>query len=184
MVVPIVRNAAALRTMGTMRDSLVEKTLRRQSGCFFVRKFVSARVEPESTRRIVLPSSLPVTLSCVDRSTPRDFRREVRTGAFTGQTSGAAVGFVQCNFVALPKLYAFDFLAFCLRNPLACPLIEVLDPGRQRCLRYLGALFCCAFTPGTARLSGTAPGGARRGSANRHSLLSHLSRWHVVARGG
>ena len=36
---------------------------------------------------------------------------------------------MQCNFVALPKAYAFDFLAFCLRNPRPCPLIEVLDPG-------------------------------------------------------
>ena len=35
----------------------------------------------------------------------------------------------QCNFVALPRNVAFDFLVFCLRNPKPCPLVEVLDPG-------------------------------------------------------
>lgn len=29
--------------------------------------------------------------------------------------------------------YAFDFLLFCQRNPKACPLLEVLEPGD----------FCC-----------------------------------------
>lgn len=80
-------------------------------------------------RKIVLPSSLSVVMQCFDRSAARELRRSVRTGAFTGQTSGVAAGFVQCNFVALPKQYAFDFLAFCLRNPVSCPLIEVLEPG-------------------------------------------------------
>jgi uncharacterized protein YcsI (UPF0317 family) len=56
-------------------------------------------------------------------------RAQIRNKTFTGQTSGFATGFVQANFVAVPKAHAFDFLAFCLRNPRACPLIEVLDPG-------------------------------------------------------
>ena len=51
-------------------------------------------------------------------------RAQIRNATFTGQTSGAAPGFVQCNFVALPKEYAFDFMTFCLRNPKPCPLIE------------------------------------------------------------
>jgi len=51
-------------------------------------------------------------------------RAQIRNTTFTGQTSGAAPGFVQCNFVALPKEYAFDFMTFCLRNPKPCPLIE------------------------------------------------------------
>jgi uncharacterized protein YcsI (UPF0317 family) len=29
--------------------------------------------------------------------------------------------------------YAFDFLLFCQRNPKACPLLEVLEPGQFSC---------------------------------------------------
>lgn len=65
----------------------------------------------------------------VDRSEPRNFRAKVRTQEFTGQTSGIVDGFVQANFVALPKEYAFDFLSFCLRNPQPCPLLDVTEPG-------------------------------------------------------
>ena len=93
------------------------------------RRLLARSAEQQAERRIVLPSSLPVVMPRLDRSAPRDLRRSVRKGDFTGQTSGFAAGFMQCNFVALPKLYAFDFLAFCLRNPVACPLIEVLEPG-------------------------------------------------------
>lgn len=35
----------------------------------------------------------------------------------------------QANFAAVPQQHSFDFLLFCLRNPRACPLLEVLDPG-------------------------------------------------------
>eukprot|EP00277_Geminigera_cryophila_P008736 CAMPEP_0179409684 /NCGR_PEP_ID=MMETSP0799-20121207/2848_1 /TAXON_ID=46947 /ORGANISM="Geminigera cryophila, Strain CCMP2564" /LENGTH=305 /DNA_ID=CAMNT_0021181409 /DNA_START=53 /DNA_END=970 /DNA_ORIENTATION=- len=89
------------------------------------RRYISTCAE----RRIVLPASLPVLMPRLDRSAPADLRAQIRNTAFTGQTSGAAPGFVQCNFVALPKEYAFDFMTFCLRNPKPCPLIEVLDPG-------------------------------------------------------
>ena len=51
-------------------------------------------------------------------------RAKVRSKEFSGQTSGVAAGFVQCNFVAIPKAWAFDFLVFCLRNPKPCPLVE------------------------------------------------------------
>lgn len=65
----------------------------------------------------------------VDRSAPREFREKVRRQEFTDQTSGCVDGFVQANFVALPKEHAFDFLSFCLRNPKPCPLLDVTDPG-------------------------------------------------------
>lgn len=64
-----------------------------------------------------------------DRSSAHDFRQRCRTGDFDGQTSGVVPGFVQANFVALPLEHAFDFLTFCLRNPRACPLLDVTMPG-------------------------------------------------------
>eukprot|EP00802_Teleaulax_amphioxeia_P022224 Tamp_22647.p1 GENE.Tamp_22647~~Tamp_22647.p1 ORF type:complete len:317 (+),score=60.64 Tamp_22647:62-1012(+) len=84
---------------------------------------------PHGGRHIVLPSSQPVLMRARDRSVPASLRADIRSGAFRGQTSGLAAGFVQCNFVALPRNVAFDFLVFCLRNPKPCPLVEVLDPG-------------------------------------------------------
>ena len=65
----------------------------------------------------------------VDRSSAALFRQDVRTKKHTGQTSGCAPGFLQANFVAVPKEFAFDFLLFCLRNPRACPILEVIDEG-------------------------------------------------------
>jgi Uncharacterized conserved protein len=65
----------------------------------------------------------------VDRSAAAAFRARCRDGGFEGQTSGMAPGFVQANFVALPLEHAFHFLSFCLRNPRACPLLDVTAPG-------------------------------------------------------
>lgn len=56
-------------------------------------------------------------------------RRAIRRGEITGTSRGLAPGFVQCNLAILPKAYAFDFLLFCQRNPRACPVMEVCDPG-------------------------------------------------------
>lgn len=65
----------------------------------------------------------------LDRSEARSFRESVRSGKHPGQTSGFAPGFVQANFVALPKEHAFEFLRFALTNPKACPLLSVTQPG-------------------------------------------------------
>ena len=54
-------------------------------------------------RRIVLPSSLPVFMPGIDRSAPAAVRADIRRGSLRGQTAGQAAGFVQCNFVALPR---------------------------------------------------------------------------------
>jgi uncharacterized protein YcsI (UPF0317 family) len=45
------------------------------------------------------------------------------------QTSGMAPGFAQGNLVVLPKVWASDFLRFCLANPKPCPLLAVGEPG-------------------------------------------------------
>lgn len=40
-----------------------------------------------------------------------------------------ANGYVQANLTILPKVWADDFLQFCLANPKPCPLIAVGKPG-------------------------------------------------------
>src|SRR5262245_30360555 len=60
---------------------------------------------------------------------PGEARRAMRRGDWTGMTVHQLSGYVQCNLVVLPQSEAFDFLRFCQRNPRACPVIEVTDPG-------------------------------------------------------
>jgi uncharacterized protein YcsI (UPF0317 family) len=60
----------------------------------------------------------------------RALRTSARAGTFTAPTAGHAPGKVQCNMVALPQKYAFDFLLFAQRNPKAMPLVEVLEAGQ------------------------------------------------------
>lgn len=59
----------------------------------------------------------------------RHARLAIREGRHTGSSRGLAMGYVQCNLVILPRRYAFDFLLYCQRNPRACPVLEVTDPG-------------------------------------------------------
>lgn len=68
----------------------------------------------------------------VDRAAAAAFRADCRAQRHTGQTSGFAPGFVQANFVMLPRDAAFDFLLWALRNPKACPVLSVTAPG-ERC---------------------------------------------------
>ena len=65
-------------------------------------------------------------------------RTPIRSGEFTGHTSGLAEGHVQGNVVILPELLANDFLRYCQRNPKPCPLLAVSEPG-QALLPSLGA---------------------------------------------
>jgi uncharacterized protein YcsI (UPF0317 family) len=44
-------------------------------------------------------------------------------------TTGWAGGFTQTNLIAVPEDWAYDVLLFCTRNPQACPLLDVTDPG-------------------------------------------------------
>jgi uncharacterized protein YcsI (UPF0317 family) len=61
---------------------------------------------------------------------PALLREKIRSGKWTGPTSGAAAGYIQANLVMLPKEAAFEFLLFCVRNPKPCPILDVLEPGR------------------------------------------------------
>ena len=58
-------------------------------------------------------------------------RQRIRDNAYTGSTSGLAKGYLQANLVILPAEWANDFLLFCQRNPVACPLIGMTEPGEK-----------------------------------------------------
>ncbi|RJL34421.1 putative hydro-lyase [Bailinhaonella thermotolerans] len=60
---------------------------------------------------------------------PAAARALFRAGTRPGTTSGWCHGHVQANMLAVPRDLAFDALLFAWRNPRACPLIDVTDPG-------------------------------------------------------
>ena len=59
---------------------------------------------------------------------PAELRAACREG-WAAPTSGHAAGFTQCNLIALPKDWAWDFLLFAQRNPKPCPVLDVTEPG-------------------------------------------------------
>ena len=64
---------------------------------------------------------------------PTEIRQQIRNGHHTGNTSGMASGYVQCNLVILPADWAAEFLQFCQLNPKPCPLVAVsAKPGDFR----------------------------------------------------
>jgi len=65
-------------------------------------------------------------------------RGPIRAGTHTGHTANLALGHVQGNLMVLPRAMAEDFLRFCQRNPQACPLLAVSEPG-DPALPELGA---------------------------------------------
>ena len=58
-------------------------------------------------------------------------RQRCRDQLHTTPTAEHAPGFLQANLVVVPRRHALDFLIFCLRNPKPCPLLEVVDYGRE-----------------------------------------------------
>jgi uncharacterized protein YcsI (UPF0317 family) len=65
----------------------------------------------------------------MSRLEPRELRRLARSGEWRRPTTGLCRGAAQANLVILPEADAFDFFLFAQRNPRACPLIEVTEPG-------------------------------------------------------
>jgi uncharacterized protein YcsI (UPF0317 family) len=65
----------------------------------------------------------------IDGLSLAELRQMIRTNKFTGSTSGLAKGYLQANLAIMPADWANDFLLFCQRNPVACPLIGMTDPG-------------------------------------------------------
>ncbi|WNW13037.1 putative hydro-lyase [Pseudomonas sp. DTU_2021_1001937_2_SI_NGA_ILE_001] len=47
-------------------------------------------------------------------------------------TAGQAPGLTQANLISLPREWAYDFLLFAQRNPQACPILDVTEPGSHQ----------------------------------------------------
>src|SRR5688500_12233114 len=60
---------------------------------------------------------------------PRELREAIRRGEWTQRMHGLGVGYTMANLAVLPYEYAYDFLLFCQRNHLPCPVMEVMDKG-------------------------------------------------------
>lgn len=70
----------------------------------------------------------------VREPTPRvtsaaELRAAARGGEWHGTTAGHCPANQQANLVILPREEAIEFAAFCTRNPIPCPLIEITPPG-------------------------------------------------------
>lgn len=75
------------------------------------------------------PTNAFNTSAWLSAKTGIEARLAIRSGSWTGHTSGSAPNHVQGNVVILPASLANDFLRFCQRNPKPCPLLAVSEPG-------------------------------------------------------
>lgn len=73
------------------------------------------------------------------RLTPSEARRLFREGLRT-PTSGWCAGWTQANLIAVPSALAYDLLVFAQRNPQACPVLDVGEPGAVRTALHDGDL--------------------------------------------
>ena len=71
--------------------------------------------------------------------TPQEARERFR-GGLRAPTSGWCAGWTQANLLAVPRDLAYDFLLFAQRNPAACPILDVTEPGEVSCSRFAGDL--------------------------------------------
>jgi uncharacterized protein YcsI (UPF0317 family) len=58
-----------------------------------------------------------------------DLRAAARRGEWRGTTGGHCPAYQQANLVILTQEAAVEFAAFCTRNPIPCPVIEITPPG-------------------------------------------------------
>lgn len=84
------------------------------------------------TPTLTPPAQKAATPAITPQSSPADVRAAIAAAAWTGHTSGLADRHVQGNVVILPAADAGDFLRYCQRNPRACPLLAVGEPGDSR----------------------------------------------------
>jgi uncharacterized protein YcsI (UPF0317 family) len=84
----------------------------------------------------------------IDTRNPAALRAAVRSGEFTGNTSGLAAGHVQCNVTILPSDWAADFLRFCQLNPRPCPLVAMSAAPGDPSLPALGDIDIRSDVPG------------------------------------
>lgn len=63
------------------------------------------------------------------RSTAHEVRAAARAGLLSAHTSGLASDYVQVNLAILPQALATEFQRYCERNPRACPVLAISEPG-------------------------------------------------------
>lgn len=139
---------------GSAPNTFTESELQELSAAMNISGSIRPRTQPQNGKKLDIcgpwaaPQEPPVTaiphvvtgnaldwhgapkLDPAEVQVPRDFRKLVREGRFTGPTNAQCPGFLQCNLVVLPQgQVSFDFLLFCQRNPKSCPLIDVCDVG-------------------------------------------------------
>lgn len=61
---------------------------------------------------------------------PVKVRDIIRQNQYQGHTAGICDGLLQCNLVILPEDSATDFLKFCERNTVFCPLVAKSEVGK------------------------------------------------------
>ena len=61
---------------------------------------------------------------------PAQARSRFRAGLRV-PTAGWSAGHAQANLIAVPRDYAFELLLFAQRNPKACPVLDVFEPGNH-----------------------------------------------------
>lgn len=61
--------------------------------------------------------------------TPLQLRHKIRSGQHRLPTAGFCGDYAQANLAIIPQSHADAFLRFCQRNPKACPLLAVSEPG-------------------------------------------------------
>ncbi|WP_199434031.1 putative hydro-lyase [Qaidamihabitans albus] len=70
---------------------------------------------------------------------PTEARERFRAGLRV-PTSGYCAGWTQANLLSIPREYAFEFLLFAQRNPKACPVLDVTEPGETSASIFGGDL--------------------------------------------
>ncbi len=71
--------------------------------------------------------------------TPDGARRLFRAGLRT-PTAGWCSGWTQANLIVVPRVLAYDLLVFAQRNPQACPVLDVGEPGESQTRLHAGNL--------------------------------------------
>lgn len=72
-------------------------------------------------------------------TTPDEARARFRQGLRV-PTAGWSAGWTQANLLAVPRDLAYDFLLFAQRNPKACPVLDVTEPGAVSSPLFAGDL--------------------------------------------
>ena len=70
---------------------------------------------------------------------PDEARARFRDGLRV-PTAGWCSGWTQANLIVVPRALAYDVLLFAQRNPVACPVLDVTEPGEVSSALFAGDL--------------------------------------------